>query len=152
MRSCNGRFVVSAALAGVLACLLALLPGPELGELGTSVGWISHPMAQAQGGMDVDIVSPAFADLPLSVGPGEQLVVDMTTAPGARCSGHVAFRDQPPIDLGELPATGGTCSWPVEVPPTARPGTATITIDITRNGQGWTLYGVVYVRAVGESR
>ena len=57
-----------------------------------------------------------------------------------------------PIDLEEAAAPGGTCSWTIMVPPTVRSSTATIVIPITRSGQWWTLYGVVYVRPVGESR
>jgi hypothetical protein len=131
----GGRLVGSALLAGLLALLA-----------------VSVTTANAQGGMDVGILTPSFSELPLSVQPGETFVIGVSTAPGARCSGQVTFRDHPPIDLEEIPAPSGTCSWSVTVPPTVRPSTGTIVIPITRSGQWWTLYGVAYVRPVGESR
>jgi hypothetical protein len=143
----SGRLLGSALLAG----LLALLPVPA---------WDGpHPMlpvgairSSAQGGMDVGILTPSFSNLPLSVQPGETFVVGVSTAPGARCSGQVTFRDHPPIDLEQVAAPGAACTWSVTVPPTVRPSTATIVVPITRSGQWWTLHGVVYVRPVGESR
>ena len=35
--------------------------------------------------------------------------------------------------------------------PDARPGTATLSVDISRGGQGWRLAGVIYVSPVGGS-
>jgi len=40
----------------------------------------------------------------------------------------------------------------VDVPPTVRPSTSTISIDISRSGQGWFLAGVFYVTAPDEPR
>ena len=138
-RALGGRVLASA----LLASLLAILPVPSL--LG---GATSH----AQGGMDVGILTPAFSELPRSVLLGDTFTVAVATAPGARCSGQVAFRDHPPIDLEEIAAPGGACAWTVTAPPTVRPSTATLVVPITRSGQWWTLYGIVYVRPVGEAR
>ena len=102
--------------------------------------------------MDVGLVTPSFTELPLAVQPGDTFVVGVSTAPGARCSARWTFRNLPPIDLEEISAPAATCSWSVTVPPTVRPSTATIVVPLTRSGQWWTLYGVVYVRPVGESR
>ena len=102
--------------------------------------------------MDVGILTPTFSELPLSVKPGDTFVVGVATAPGARCSGQMAFRNQPPIELGEMPAPRGSCSWSVDVPPAAYPGTGTLVVDIARSGQTWALFGVVYVSPVGAAR
>lgn len=123
----------------LLALLLTLLPP-------------GAATSSAQGRMDIGILSPSFSELPRSARPGETFAVGVATAPGARCSGQVTFRDHPPIDLEEVPAPGGSCSWSVTVPPTVRPSTATLVIPITRSGQWWTLHGIVYVPPVGESR
>lgn len=131
----RGRLFRSA----LLAFLVTLLP------LGAAT-------SSAQGGMDIGILTPAFSELPRSVLPGETFAVGVSTAPGARCSGQVTFRDHPPVALDEVPAPGGTCSWTVTVPATVRPSTATLEIPITRSGQWWTLYGIVYVPPVGETR
>ena len=149
----GGRLVAPA----MLAIILAVLPvtASDLSQapvLHATIWSLGAARASAQGGMDVGILTPSFGELPRSISPGETFVVGVSTAPGARCSGQVAFRDHPPIDLEEVAAPGGTCSWAVTVPPTVRLGTATIEIPITRNGQWWTLNGVVYVRPVGESR
>ena len=138
-RTLGGRVLASALLAALLAILPVSLP------LGAAT---SH----AQGGMDVGILTPAFSELPRSVLPGDTFTVGVATAPGARCSGQVAFRDHPPIDLEEIAAPGGACAWTVTAPPTVRPSTATLVVPITRSGQWWTLYGIVYVRPVGEAR
>ena len=138
-RALGGRVLASA----LLAALLAILPVPP--PLGAAT---SH----AQGGMDVGILTPAFSELPRSVLPGDTFTVGVATAPGARCSVQVAFRDHPPIDLEEIAAPGGACAWTVTAPPTVRPSTATLVVPITRSGQWWTLYGIVYVRPVGEAR
>ena len=123
----------------LLALLLTLLPP-------------GAATSSAQGRMDIGILSPSFSELPRSALPGETFAVGVSTAPGARCSGQVTFRDHPPIDLEEVPAPGGACAWTVTVPPTVRPSTATLVIPITRSGQWWTLHGIVYVPPVGESR
>ena len=123
----------------LLALLLTLLP-------------TGAATSSAQGRMDIGILAPSFSELPRSALPGETFAVGVSTAPGARCSGQVTFRDHPPIDLEEVPAPGGSCSWSVTVPPTVRPSTATLVIPITRSGQWWTLHGIVYVPPVGESR
>jgi hypothetical protein len=102
--------------------------------------------------MDSGILLPSFSDLPLSVQPGQSFPLVASTAPGAQCVGRVTFRNLPPIDLDAQTADGGTCTWTIDVPPTARPGDAIIGIDISRSGQGWALAGVVYVNAVGEFR
>ena len=73
-------------------------------------------MLSTQGGMDIGILTPSFSELPRSAWPGETFVIGVSTAPGARCSGQVSFRDHPPIDLDEQPAPGGACSWTVTVP------------------------------------
>ena len=138
--------------AAVLAALLAILPVPA-SDILRATAWPPGALStSAQGGMDVGILTPSFSELPRSAWPGDTFVVGVSTAPGARCSGQVAFRDHPPIDLEEVAAPGGACAWTVTVPPTVRPSTATITVPITRSGQWWTLYGIVYVRPVGESR
>jgi hypothetical protein len=114
--------------------------------------WIGSTVAQAQGPMDLGILSPSFTALPLSVQPDQRFDIGVSTAPGATCVGQLTFRDEPPIELEAMTATGGTCGWTVDVPPTARPGTATVGVDFARSGQGWALAGVLYVNAVGESR
>jgi hypothetical protein len=144
-----GRRLIGSA---VLATLLAVLPGPALDGPRVKRLPLAATTANAQGRMDIGILSPTFSQLPSSVLPGETFEIGVSTAPGARCTGQVTFRDQPPIDLDEAPAPSGTCSWSVTVPTTTRPGTATIVIPITRSGQWWTLHGIVYVRPVGESR
>ena len=149
----GGRLIGSA----LLAVVLAILPVPAADFPWRNVlRAVSPPLgavtSRAQGGMDVGILTPSFSELPRSAWPGETFVVGVSTAPGARCSGQVAFRDHPPIDLEEVAAPGSTCSWTVTVPPTVRPSTGTIVIPITRSGQWWTLHGIVYVRPVGESR
>lgn len=142
----GARLAASAALAG----LLVVTPFPAPAALTTHAG---TPVAHAQGDMDIGILTPSFSDLPRSsLLPGETFTIGVSTAPGARCSGTVTFRDHPPLDLEEVAAPGGACGWDVTIPPTVRPSTATIVIPITRSGQWWTLYGIVYVRPVGESR
>ena len=125
--------------SGLLALLLTLIP-------------LGGAPARAQGGMDVGILTPSFSELPRAVSPGDTFAIGVATAPGARCSAQVTFQNHPPIDLDEVPAPGGACTWTVTVPPDQRPSTATIVVPITRSGQWWTLYGIVYVRPVGESR
>ena len=139
-----GRRALASTL---LAALLAVLPVPA-----ADVPPFGAATSYAQGGMDIGILTPSFSDLPRSVLPGDTFTVGVSTAPGARCSGQVTFRDHPPIDLDEVAATGGACAWSVTAPPTVRSSTATIVVPITRSGQWWTLYGIVYVRPVGESR
>ena len=148
VRGLGGRLIGSA----MLAALCVVLPVPATD--GPRARWLLPGAAasSAQGGMDIGILTPSFSELPRSVWPGETFAVGVSTAPGARCSGQVAFRDHPPIDLEEVRAPGGTCAWTVAVPPTVRPSTGTIVIPITRSGQWWTLHGIVYVRPVGESR
>ena len=144
----SGRLVGSTLLAG----LLAILPIPAAGGLHPLLS-IGAMTSRAQGGMDIGILTPSFSDLPgSSLLPGDSFTIGVSTAPGARCHGQVTFRDHPPIDLEEMAAPGGVCSWSVSVPPTVRPSTGTIVVPITRSGQWWTLYGIVYVRPVGESR
>ena len=143
--------------SALLATLLAILPVSEAGVSGSIlphavVSRLGAGPASAQGRMDVGILTPSFSELPGSVLPGDTFTIGVSTAPGARCTGQVTFRDHPPIDLEEAAAPGGTCSWTIMVPPTVRSSTATIVIPITRSGQWWTLYGIVYVRPVGESR
>jgi hypothetical protein len=139
------------ALGGMLALLLVLAPTPAL-DPPDRYPAIGAMLAHAQGGMDIGIVSPSFIDLPMSVEPGQQFILTVSTAPGAGCAGRIDFRNQPQIDLDGQPARAGTCSWPVDVPPTVRPSTAIIEIDLSRSGQSWTLNGIVYVRAPGEPR
>ena len=138
--------------ATMLAALLGIVPVPAPDVPGARTLPPGAVTAIAQGGMDIGILAPSFSELPRSLLPGDTFVVGVSTAPGARCSGQVAFRDHPPIDLEEMPAPGGSCSWTVTVPPTVRPSTGTLVIPITRSGQWWTLYGIVYVRPVGEGR
>ena len=137
------------APSAALAVLLVVTPLPAPAALTMRAG---TPVAHAQGDMDIGILTPSFSDLPRSsLLPGETFTIGVSTAPGARCSGTVTFRDHPPIDLEEVAAPGGACGWDVTIPPTVRPSTG-IVIPITRSGQWWTLYGIVYVRPVGESR
>jgi hypothetical protein len=135
--------------AAMLAALLAVLPVPALDVPSARLPSLGATTSSAQGGMDIGILTPSFSELPRSALPGETFVIGVSTAPGARCSGQVSFRDHPPIDLEEVPAPGGVCSWTVTVPPTVRPSTGTIVIPITRSGQWWTLYGIIYIRQVG---
>ena len=149
----GGRLVAPAMLAIILAVLP--VPASDLSQapvLHATIWSLGAARASAQGGMDVGILTPAFSELPRSVLPGDTFTVGVATAPGARCSGQVAFRDHPPIDLEEIAAPGGACAWTVTAPPTVRPSTATLVVPITRSGQWWTLYGIVYVRPVGEAR
>jgi hypothetical protein len=142
----RARLAATVTLAG----LLVVTPFPVPAALTMHA---VTPVAHAQGGMDIGILTPSFSDLPRSsLLPGETFSVGVSTAPGARCSGTVTFRDHPQIDLGEAAAPGGACGWDVTIPPTVRPSTGTLVIPIARNGQSWTLYGIVYVRPVGESR
>jgi len=142
-----GRRVLAVfALAGVLA----FAPGPGVTQTGPlSAGALA---ANAQGRMDIDLVSPTFSELPSSVQPGQQFTVTAATATGARCVGELTFRNQPPIALDDQPAPAGACSWAVTVPLTARPGSGTVAVQVSRNGQTWGLYGITYVSPVGESR
>ncbi|MGE3911038.1 MAG: hypothetical protein AB7K36_16895 [Chloroflexota bacterium] len=139
-----------AAVSLAIAASLALLPLPG-GDHPALTALTTTP-ALAQGGMDIGIVSPAFSDLPESVQPGQEFIITAVTAPGARCGGWLMFRNHPLITLDAQLAPARTCSWTVTVPLTTRPGSATIGIDVSRNGQQWALYGVTYVTAVGESR
>ena len=143
------RLIGSAALAA----LLSLLPVPTADVPIAQLIPLGAVTSRAQGGMDIGILTPSFSELPRSsLLPGDTFAIGVSTAPGARCSGQVTFRDHLPIDLEELAAPGGNCSWTVTVPPDVRPSTGTIVVPITRSGQWWTLYGIVYVRPVGESR
>ncbi len=144
----GGRAISSA----LLAALFAILPIPAADVPRATVLPLGAASSSAQGRMDVGILTPSFGELPGSVLPGDTFVVGVSTAPGARCSGQVSFRDHPPVDLEEVAAPGGACAWSVTVPPTVRPSTATIVVPITRSGQWWTLYGIVYVHPVGEAR
>jgi hypothetical protein len=132
------QIVARVALPGLLAGALLVLPAGPL-------------VANAQGPMDIGIVLPSFSDLPLSVEPGQSFPLVASTAPGAECVGHVTFRGFPTADLDPQTATDGTCAWTVAVPQNAMPGTATLGVDISRSGQGWSLAGVVYVSPVGGS-
>jgi hypothetical protein len=139
------------ALAGLLAGLVALLPTPSP-ALQSSAPWLGAAPALAQGGMDYGILLPSFSDLPLSVQPGQSFPLIVNTAPGTQCVGRVDFRGEPTIELDAQPAPSGTCAWTIDVPQTARPGTAIIGIDFNRGGQDWSLAGVTFVNAIGESR
>lgn len=138
--------------SALLALALAILPVAAVGGPRASIPSPGATTAHAQGGMDVGIVTPSFSELPRAVSPGDTFAIGVATAPGARCSGQVSFQGHEPIDLEEMPAPGGSCSWTVTVPTNVRPSTATIVVPLTRSGQWWTLYGIVYVRPVGESR
>jgi hypothetical protein len=118
---------------------------PLMALPGVGVAW-------AQGGMDVDILTPGFTELPLSVQPGEPFTVSAATAAGAQCVGTVAFRDHPSIELAAMAAPDGICSWDVTTPPTVRPSTGIVHIDIDRGGQTWALTGTLWVSVVGERR
>jgi hypothetical protein len=144
----RGRLLGSALLAG----LLAVAPAPAADRTDPTPLLVGAQAVRAQGGMDVGILLPSFYELPMAVNPGETFTIGASTAPGARCAGQLSFRNLPPIDLEAVAAPGGACAWTVTVPPTTRNGNGTIAIDISRNGQRWALYGVVYVRPVGESR
>jgi hypothetical protein len=141
------RLIGSALLAGVLTTMP--LPAADGSRALFAIG---APAASAQGPVDVGILGPSFSELPRTVEPGQTFTIGASTAPGARCSGQITFRDHPPIDLEEIAAPAGTCSWNVTVPGTVRSSTAIIVIPITRSGQWWTLYGIVFVSPVGESR
>ena len=146
-----GRIARQLLLAPALAGLLILAPAATaLPPIVANI--VGAGDASAQGGMDVGITSPSFSELPSSLQPGQEFTITAATAPGARCVGWILFRNQPPIALDSQPAPGGSCSWTVTVPPTARAGTANIGIEISRNGQSWALYGVTYVGWVGERR
>jgi len=147
LRRIARQLLLAPALAGLLAFAPAAdaLPPTVAGVVGASE-------ASAQGGMDLDILSPSFRDLPSSLMPGQEFTITAVTAPGARCAGWIIFRNQPPIALDSQPASSGACSWNVTAPPTARAGTANIGIEITRSGQSWALYGITYVGWVGEQR
>ena len=142
------RRLLVTVLAGLLAAVLALLPAPTP----DSTAWLGATPALAQGPVDIGILLPSFSDLPFSVQPGQSFPLIANTAPGASCVGQVTFRDHPPIDLEAQTAPGGICTWTVTVPPTTRPGTATVGIGISRSGQDWSLAGVFYVNAYGENR
>ena len=109
-------------------------------------------MARAQGGMDVSILTPSFSQLPRTVQPGEQFTIGALTAAGAQCEGTLVFRDHPVIELSAMRAPGGECTWTVDVPPTVRPSTGIITIDLSKGGQSWKLFGTLWVSVVGENR
>ncbi len=145
------RHLPGIILAGLFAGIVAVLPVPTPGASAYTAA-LGAATASAQGPMDVGILLPSFSDLPLSVQPGQSFPLTANTAPGAQCVGQVMFRGQPTIELEAQPAPGGTCTWTVDVPPMTRPGTATIGIDVSRSGQGWSLAGVFYVNPVGESR
>jgi hypothetical protein len=150
-RDTFGRRVRQLLQASALAGLLTF--APAVGMLPTGLnGVVGVGSASAQGGMDLDILSPSFSELPSSLSPGQEFTITAETAAGARCAGWIVFRNQPPIALENQPAPTGSCSWTVTVPPTARAGTANIGIEITRNGQSWALYGITYVGWVGENR
>lgn len=145
-----GRRLIGPA---VLAGLLASAPFPAAGGLDRAALPLGAATSHAQGDMDIGILTPSFSQLPRSsLLPGQTFTIGVATVPGARCAGQVSFRDVPPIDLDEVAAPAGACSWDVTVPPTVRPSTGTIVVPISRSGQSWTLYGIVYVRPVGESR
>jgi hypothetical protein len=135
-------------LAGLLAAILTLLPT----SASDATTWLGATPARAQGPVDIGILLPSFTDLPFSVQPGQSFPLIANTAPGASCVGQVTFRDLPPIVLDAQTAPNGVCTWTVAVPPVTRPGTATISIGLNRSGQNWSLAGVFYVNAVGESR
>src|SRR5438105_4106128 len=123
--SAHARLILRTLLAGALvAGTLMLLPAPPPDAIGTALPRLGASAASAQGPADVDILLPEFSDLPLSVQPGQSFPLMATTAPGAQCVGHVTFRGLPTTDLDAQTASGGLCTWAVDVPPTARPGTA----------------------------
>ena len=144
----SSRRPLGFVLAGLLAAVLSLLPM----STSDATAWLGAVPARAQGPVDIGILLPSFTDLPLSVQPGQSFPLIANTAPGASCVGQVTFRDLPPIALDAQTASNGTCTWTVAVPPVTRPGTATIGIGISRSGQDWSLAGVFYVNAYGESR
>src|SRR4051812_377640 len=127
-----------------------------IGALSLFIWPTGSEIAQAQGPMDIGIVSPSFSELPISVQPGQTFTIGVSTAPDATCAGSVTFRTppttEPTIELPAMTAAGGICSWTVEVPPTTNPGVGTIGVDIARSGQGWAFSGVVYVSPPGENR
>jgi hypothetical protein len=134
---------------------LAAIVMVALSSLSARDGHLGGPgvrTAHAQGGMDIDILSPSFTSLPVSVQPGQEFTISVATAPGARCVGTLTFRGQQPIELEATPAPSGACAWDVGVPLDARPGTGTVSVDLSRSGQHWALSGIVYVSPVGESR
>ncbi|MCC7371245.1 MAG: hypothetical protein IT306_22705 [Chloroflexi bacterium] len=140
------RRLVAPALAALLVTATAQFTDAPLPLApGSSV-------AHAQGGMDLGILSPSFRDLPSSVAPGQEFTINAVTVNGASCTGSIAFRGEPVIELAGQAASGDVCSWTVTAPTTARPGTANIGIGLTRNGQQWALYGITYVAPIGESR
>ena len=57
-----------------------------------------------------------------------------------------------PLDLPDVATEGETCAWRVTAPVTTSPGTAVITVEVSRSGQSWQLAGVVYVNPFGEAR
>src|SRR6476469_1067620 len=126
LRRAHRRHLLRTLLAGLLAGTLLLLPGSPPNAIGTSPSWLGIPAASAQGPMDIGIRLPSFSDLPLSVLPGQSFPLVASTAPGAQCIGHLTFRGFPTIDFDPQTTPDGACSWTVDVPPTARPGTATI--------------------------
>jgi hypothetical protein len=135
------------------AALFALLASTTAPGFGTNlIGDGTVPVARAQGDMDVGILTPGFTELPLSVQPGQQFVVTVATAAGARCVGTLEFRDHPIIELEAQAAPTGACSWTVTAPPTVRASTGIVRIDISRSGQAWGLVGTLWVSVVGESR
>jgi hypothetical protein len=143
---CGGRLFAATMLAVLLTGLPLPLPSTGLTErVGISV-------AQAQGGMDVSILTPSFSQLPRTVHPGEQFTIGALTAAGAQCVGTLEFRDHPVIELSAMPAPGGECAWTVDVPPTVRPSTGIIMIDLSKGGQSWQLAGTLWVSVVGENR
>lgn len=147
VRGIGGRLT----MAALLALALSALPVPPTSLRDAVLLQIGAGAVQAQGGMDYEILTPSFSELPDAVLPGETFTIRATTARGAHCSGQVAFRDHPPIALEALKASDGVCSWSVTVPQTVRASTGIISIDLARNRQGWFLFGVVYVRPVAAA-
>lgn len=143
---CSLRRRPLVAFLAVVLCGLAGLPVPPAASIG------AVPAAWAQGRIDVDILTPGFAELPLSVAPGETFTISATTAPNAVCAGAVELRHHPTIELEAVAAPTGTCSWTVSVPATVRPSTGIVRVGISRAGQGWDLVGTFWISVVGESR
>jgi hypothetical protein len=102
--------------------------------------------------LDPLLTTPGFSELPRSVEPGQEFTIGVETAPGAHCAGSIAFRAMDPVDLPDVPTNGQICSWRVTAPVTTSPGTAVVTVEVSKSGQSWRLAGVVYVNPVGEAR
>ena len=164
-----GALVAAAALSwtvGSGAASAAGLPSAardqaiiQQGGSGMSPGW-SAPGWSAPGSppglsgpVDGSLADVGYLGLPVAVEAGQSFAVRVQAPSGAACAGRIAYPNGQWQSLDEAGTRVGGCAWDVTVPVGTRPGSLVLTADVSRNGQGRNILGVVYVSTwtVGEA-